>query len=291
MMIEGLQRGLRFSKVASIGNQIDLTAADYFEYFAEDQETKVIAAYIEGIKEGRRLFTLARRIAKKKPVIIWKSGRTEAGAKAAQSHTGSLAVSDSVCRAAFRQSGIISADNLHEMIDFAVACNYSRVPPGKRVGILVEAGGGAVAAADACENLGLTVPVFSSETQEAIRKFMKEVKAPIPTTRNPVDLVWPPFGEFARIVTMTMELMARECDVILWITYYPLADEDMAGVLAKITEKAKVSLFAVPAYAVGQEQNLNIYARKGMPTFLRPETATKAIAALTQFAAYSSLDS
>ncbi|MBW2093022.1 MAG: CoA-binding protein, partial [Deltaproteobacteria bacterium] len=119
MMIEGLQRGLRFSKVASIGNQIDLTASDYFEYFAADPKTKVIAAYLEGIKDGRRFLSLARRIAKKKPVIIWKSGRTEVGARAAQSHTGSLAVSDEVLHSAFKQSGIIRADTMYEVIDFA----------------------------------------------------------------------------------------------------------------------------------------------------------------------------
>ncbi|MBW2062564.1 MAG: CoA-binding protein [Deltaproteobacteria bacterium] len=291
MIIEGLQRGLRFSKVASIGNQIDLTAADYLEYFAEDPQTKVITAYLEGIKEGRRLLSLARQVSKKKPIIIWKSGKTAAGARAAASHTGSLAVPDSILQAAFRQTGIIRADSIYEMIDFAVAFNATHLPPGRRVGILVEAGGGAVTAADACEDLDLEVPSFSGQAQEEIRQFMRQVKAPIPSTRNPVDLVWPPYGEFAQIIKRCIDIMSRECDVILWITYYPLDDENIASALAQIVAEAKIPLLAVPAYAVGQDNTLSIYTRKGMPAFSRPERAVKAIAALERFASLSSLKS
>ncbi len=120
IVLMGYERGLRFSKVISIGNQSDLTIEDFLEYFAADAETKVIVCYIEGIKRGREFLQLSKQISKKKPIIVWKGGRTEAGIRAAASHTGSLASDDAVLDAALKQGGIASAQNLEELIDLAV---------------------------------------------------------------------------------------------------------------------------------------------------------------------------
>ena len=126
----GYARGLAFSKVVSIGNQADLTAADFFEYLADDPETEVIASYLEGARDGRHLFRALERCASRKPVVIWKAGRTEAGARAAHSHTAALSGERAVWSAMLRQVGALPAHDMDEMLDLLVACRH--VPRGRR---------------------------------------------------------------------------------------------------------------------------------------------------------------
>lgn len=280
---EGLNRGLNFSKVISMGNQCDLTIAEYFEYLGADPKTEVIASYMEGLVDGRRLIQVAKEISSKKPIIVWKSGQTPAGAKAAASHTGSLASSDPILKAAFKQAGILSADSIFELLDYLVAFNSPYLPRGRRVGILVEAGGGAVAAADACEREGLILPRFSDGIRAEITGYLLKVGAPKPAAGNPVDLVWPPHGETPKIIQKCLEIMFSEIDTLLWMTYFPLADEKFAASVAEIRDKVKKPLFVVPANPLSQTQALRVYTRRGMPAFTRPEHAVKAISALVRF--------
>ena len=114
---EGTARGFAFSKVVSIGNQLDLQAADFLRYFADDAATQLVALYVEGARDGRRLFDALRYAAARKPVVLWKSGRTDGGARAARSHTGSLAGSHEVWTAVIRQSGAVPAKTVHELAD------------------------------------------------------------------------------------------------------------------------------------------------------------------------------
>jgi acyl-CoA synthetase (NDP forming) len=178
-----MSKGYGLSKFVSIGNQADLKAADYLEYLAEDEDTGVIVYYMEGFKDGRRFFQLARDIVKRKPIIIYKSGRTEAAARATMSHTSSIAGSDAVFEAMCRQVGIIRATETVQIFDMAEALVQLPTPAGNRVAI-IGSGGQGVVVSDNCEMLGLKVPVLDMETRLRIKQVLPP-QAPIPS--NPVD--------------------------------------------------------------------------------------------------------
>jgi len=177
--------GVGFSKVVSSGNEADLHLEDYIEYLAQDPETKVIGIYIEGFREGRRFFQLARETTRKKPIVAVKVGRTEAGAKAARGHTGALSGSDVISDAVLKQCGVIRADEIEELFDVAAALLRQPLPKGNRIGILTGGGGHGVVATDACERLGLEIPTLSKST-------LKKLDNVLPTRwprQNPVDTV------------------------------------------------------------------------------------------------------
>lgn len=149
--------GIGFSKFVCTGNEADLRLEDYFEYLAQDEDTKIITAYIEGLREGRRFFQLTKETTPTKPVIVIKGGATKGSAKAAQSHTATLAGSDVIYEAAFRQAGVIRVEDDDELCDVVTALLYQPLPQGNRIGILTIGGGLGVMAAEACEKEGLEI--------------------------------------------------------------------------------------------------------------------------------------
>ena len=176
-------KGYGISKFVSIGNQADIQAGDYLEYLAQDDETKVIVYYMEGFKDGRRFFDLAKEVIKNKPIIIFKAGRTKAGTRATMSHTASLAGSDGVFDAMCRQVGLIRSLEAVQSFDMAEALAGQPPAPGKRIAIL-GSGGQGVVTTDACESLGLEVPHLNDSTVSELKNLMPP-HAPPPT--NPVD--------------------------------------------------------------------------------------------------------
>jgi acetyltransferase len=162
-------RGLRFSKVISYGNAIDLNESDYLDYFSQDPETKIILMYIEGVKDGKRFFNALRRTTATKPVIIVKGGRGESGARATASHTASLAGSTKIWETMVTQAGAVSAENFEEMTDLAVSFHFLPPIEGLRVGILGAGGGTSVLSADQCEEAGLDVILVPAEIREELR--------------------------------------------------------------------------------------------------------------------------
>lgn len=180
----GEARGLRYSKVISYGNASDLTESDFFEYCAADPKTDIIGAYIEGVKDGRRFLEVLREAASRKPVVILKGGRTEAGGRAANSHTGSLAGSIAVFDALCRQLGAVRVESMDELVDTVVAFRYLKPPAGRNVCLVGGGGGTAVLASDDVAAAGLEVPHLPESVQEKLREF-----TPIAGTsvRNPID--------------------------------------------------------------------------------------------------------
>ncbi len=176
-------RGMGLSTIISVGNAIGVKFHEYIEYLSQDDDTKVIMMYMEGIKEGSRLVQVARRVSTKKPIIILKVGRSKAGMRAAASHTGSLAADDAIVNAAFKQAGIIRVFNVDEMFDVAMCFANLPLPKGKNVAIISEGGGDNSVAADNAEVYGLEVPVLPSSAQEKIRPFLL---AGMPAG-NPID--------------------------------------------------------------------------------------------------------
>ena len=185
MLLQGTSRGLGFSKFASSGNEGDTTFDEYLWYFGHDPETTALVGYLEGLDPGSSLYEVAAEITVKKPVILYKGGRTEAGGQAAASHTGALAGDTAVLRGAMRQAGVILADSSKEAIELTRAMQLQPTPKGSRVGILTRGGGWGVITADACVEAGLAVASLSPDTLAAIGKILP----PYWSRGNPVDMV------------------------------------------------------------------------------------------------------
>jgi len=181
------ERGLGFSKAVSMGNQLDLDAADYLDYFADDPDTRVIGGYLEGVPDGRRFQQSLRRAAARKPVVLWKVGRMASGARAAVSHTGQLAGEHRLWQAAARQARAVLVREAEELVDTLVAATaldgYESL--GRRLAIVNGPGGPAVSASDACEEVGLRLAALGEPTTRELREL---VAAAGTSVRNPVDI-------------------------------------------------------------------------------------------------------
>ncbi|MBE0481809.1 MAG: CoA-binding protein, partial [Dehalococcoidia bacterium] len=158
----GNETGLGFSKYVSSGNEADLHFEDYLEYLGEDEQTRIILGYVEGIREGDRFLEVASRVTRKKPVVIMKVGRSKGGARAASSHTAALSGADEVCDAAFRQAGVIRVEEVHDLVDVANALLAQPLPGGNRVAVLTVGGGLGVIAADTLDKYGLELSELSA---------------------------------------------------------------------------------------------------------------------------------
>ncbi|HOX09865.1 MAG TPA: acetate--CoA ligase family protein, partial [Candidatus Omnitrophota bacterium] len=175
-----------FSKFISIGNKADISETDLLKSLGDDPDTKVVLGYIEDVKDGKEFMRVAREVTAKKPVIICKSGGSKAGAKAASSHTGSLAGSDAAFDAAFAQTGIIRAETIEDLFDYAVAFSYQKLPKGPNLAIITNAGGPGIIAVDAVERSKYAkVASLGKETTDYLRGALPKTAA----LNNPVDVV------------------------------------------------------------------------------------------------------
>jgi len=292
----GLIRGLRFSKLVSYGNGCDLDSTDFMEYFTWDPETKVICAYIEGIKDGRRFVKALKEAARAKPVIILKGGLTEAGTRAVSSHTGVLAGSGAMWKALFHQTGAMQVKSLREMIDLALAFSYMPCPKGRRAGIVGIGGGASVAAADFCERAGLVVPRFMEDTIAQLEKI-----TPIAGTsvKNPVDS---PVGRRVSIPDYeeTLKLVASDPQIDFLIVHVTVdwrmrtpEDRknlrDLTEVLIRIKESLRKpaaavlrSSYSLQSWEVFLEEQKR-YLDGGIPVYLTLEDAANAVSKLIQY--------
>lgn len=259
-------KGLGCSLCVASGNEADLHIEDYLEYLAEDPHTKVILCYVEGFKDGRRFFQIAREVTKKKPVIVLKAGKTPAGAQAAASHTAAIAGADEIFAAVCKQSGIIRAGNLHEMVNIGIAFLRQPLPRGRRLGIVTAGGGWGVLAADACMELGLDVVTLPEAT-------LKELDAILPAwwnRGNPVDLV---AGSFADSVFHAVEavLACPAVDAVIFLSIMPALKIKR---LASAAEKTQSESFGQELVQATSDvlDRINVLARKyGKPVVVASE--------------------
>ncbi len=182
-----LAKKIGFSKFISFGNKADISEIDLLYYLMDDEKTKVILLYLEEISDGPGLMKAAQDVTQKsgKPVLIMKSGRTSEGASAAASHTGSLAGSDEICDAAFKQAGIIRCANIDEMFNIAIAFAYQPIPKTNKIAIITNAGGPGVLTTDAAINQGLQLAKFNDETTSALKRSLPAAA----NIKNPVDVI------------------------------------------------------------------------------------------------------
>lgn len=209
--------GLYFNKAISYGNALTLDCTDFLDHLAFDEETKIITMYLEGVKDGRLLLELVLDINHRKPVIIYKGGLTEAGARAVSSHTGSLAGGQKIWQAFFRQSNAVAADSLEEMADVALAFHHLQKTTGRQTVVLGIGGGIGVYVADNCSRAGLELVPLSEETVKKLRVYIPPAGTMI---RNPVDAV----GAFRNLEVMgkVLDLLAASGEVDNFIISVPL---------------------------------------------------------------------
>ena len=276
---EGYARGLAFSKVVSIGNQVDLTASDFFEYLADDPETEVVASYLEGVRDGHRLFRALERCASRKPVVIWKAGRTDAGARAAHSHTGALAGQHEMWSAMLRQVGALTAHDMDELLDLLVACRHVPRDGGRRVAILAGPGGPAVSASDACEENGLELPQLAVGTQEVLRGIIPLAGTSV---RNPIDMGLVMLGA-AEMYYRATEAAALDPNVDAILTIGgTLGAKSLASFAAAMEEISQRTGKPIMQSSVGGEMPFErVFSDHGIATFGSPERALWAYARVT----------
>lgn len=285
------RKGYGLSKFISIGNQADLKAADYLEYLGEDEDTEAIVFYMEGFQDGRRFFEVARDVIKRKPIVIYKAGRSEAAARATISHTSSLIGSDKVFEALCKQVGLIRADEATHPFDMAEALISQPLPRGNRVAI-IGSGGQGVVTSDACGCLGLEVPEFDENTKVQLKKALPP-HAPVPS--NPVD--------FAAAMRTSLD-EARVADAIARIEYIdgiimnapsyrhtPGSEADMARraiegaeMLAAIPKKYGKPVITLKWRDNGSDILQAILRGAGIPSYDTPEQCARAMFALAKYA-------
>ena len=268
---------LGLSTFASVGNKADVSANDLLEYWETDPRTRVILLYLESFGNPKRFREIARRVTRQKPIVAVKAGRSASGARAACSHTGALAASDTIVDALFRESGVIRTETLEELFDVAALVAHQPLPAGKRVGILTNAGGPGILAADACEGFGLTVPPLGETTVAALREFLPGSAS----AANPVDMLATASAEDYR---RAIPLLLRDdsIDSLLTIFIPPLVTNpvDVAGA---ITDCARHSIKPVLATFFGASGVPQILSP--VPCYTFPESAARALAHAASYAA------
>jgi len=206
-------RGMHYSKGISYGNAVDFNECDYLEYFAQDDETKLVVMYIEGVRDGKRFLDVLQKTTAKKPVIILKGGRGKSGTRATASHTASLAGSAEVWKTAMKQTGAVTVSDIEELIDVAAAFYFLPPANGTHVGVAGGGGGGSVLAADLCEEAGLEVIPLPVEIREELKKQGNPVWDWI---SNPADFSILPGGAGADTIA---KMMASHPDIDLNIVF------------------------------------------------------------------------
>ncbi len=275
-------KGLRFSSIVSCGNEADLAAEDYLEYLGKDEQTKTIVAYMEGVKDGRRFFEVAREVGQKKPIILWKGGASEQGAKAAASHTGALAGSASVWNAMFKQTGIVNVTSVEEVVDCAVAFHYLPLPKGNRISIISGQGGTGVGTADNCWAMGLELPRLSERTVARLREVLPAVGTSVgnPTDTGVASLLDP--GLYAKAIEIVAE--DEGIDMILVIAT-PVQEclKNVAAAAKSISKPLAVSVFALPE---SEPEIYRFLSEKGVAAYPDPKRAVYALSRMAEYARF-----
>ncbi|MBN2489764.1 MAG: acetate--CoA ligase family protein [Planctomycetes bacterium] len=267
------------SALISVGNKADLNETDFLKALAEDDSTRVIVGYLEDITQGNEFIKAAEAVAAVKPVVLLKVGTTQAGKKAASSHTGSLAGADMAYGAAFRRAGVVRAETYEQLFDIALGLSMQPLPAGRRVAIITNAGGPGIIAADAVENAGLEVARLTEETTAAIRAKLPAAAS----VQNPIDVLGDADAE--RYV-MAAEAAERDphVDAIMTILV-PVAitpPEEIARALtARLHSPKPVLTVFMGAHDVVAAQRVALEA--GLPNYTSPERAAAALRAMCEY--------
>jgi acetyl coenzyme A synthetase (ADP forming)-like protein len=283
----GEQLGL--SKFVSFGNKIDVEEPEMLEYLLHDEKTRVILLYAESIEAGRDFMRVAKEVTRVKPVVALKSGKSEAGARAALSHTGAIAGSDKIYDSVFTQVGVIRVRDMEEFLDVGEALASQPPAEGNNVAVITSAGGPGIMAVDECESKGINVKKFSDETIKKFEKLKKEGKLPsFATNSNPLDLTGSATSEMFELGTKILFEDPEVYGILLFgLHHAPAMQEDYVDRIANLS---KNYLKPIVACDIG-ETEMAMYIRRrfdklGVPAYSSPEDAARAMAALVHYGVY-----
>ncbi|MBK9711841.1 MAG: acetate--CoA ligase [Kouleothrix sp.] len=276
--------GIGFSRFVSLGNKADVNEVTLLEEWAGDPRNRVILAYLEGIGDGSAFIRTARSVTKRTPVIAIKSGTTQAGTRAIASHTGSLAGSEKAYEAAFRQSGILRANTMEELFDYALAFAYQPLIAGNRVAIVTNAGGPGIIATDAAERSGLTLSQLTAETIERLQRDLP----PMASVFNPIDVIGDARTDRYR-VALAAALADPNVDAVL-VLFTPQAGsepEETARAIAELTANQPKPVVTSYMGAASIGPALKLLNQSHIPNYPFPERAIAALGAMVRQRAWS----
>lgn len=294
---EAYLQGVEINKSVSFGNGVVLDSTDYLDYFGRDTGIKIIGMYLEGVKDGRRFIEVLKGVAARKPVVIWKGGRTEEGGRAIASHTGSLAVPQAIWDAAVKQCGAVKVARMEELIDTLKALLYLAPVYGNRVGIAGGSGGQSVAIADVFAEAGLKVPLLTEESYDELATFFTLIGG---SYRNPIDT-----GNVNRLqLKRIMEILERDgnTDNLVLLTSvgaFGRMREQVEGDINSLIDirnrtpkPVMVTLgFAAPEAWQDTREVIQKFRDGGIPTFVTLERGARALKnALGYYAARNSMN-
>ncbi|MBI2867658.1 MAG: CoA-binding protein, partial [Chloroflexi bacterium] len=274
----GAQHGLKFNKAVSFGNGAMLEATDYLEYFAQDPAIKLIGAYIEGVRDGHRFFQALKDATSRKPVVIWKGGRTPTGARAAASHTGALASDQAIWNTVLRQAGAVRVDHMDEMLDVMKMLRHVRPLVGPRMALIATAGGQSVMMDDAFSEQGLQVPMLTEASYQELGSFVDTVGG---SYRNPLDVsrTWRFNMDPLRRILRILEHDDNVDAVVIEVSCLTLARRKMEGrnyrdqyldLLVEFQPTCKKPFFVILTSAHLEQEGLGLrddLTKRGIPSF------------------------
>jgi len=269
-----------FSKFISMGNKADISDTDIMLALAEDEHTKVILGYIEGVGDGRKFMDVATQVSKKKPVIILKSGITSSGAKAASSHTGALAGREAAFEAAFKQSGIIRAHTINELFNYALAFANQPLPQGPNVAIITNSGGPGILAADACDKSDLKLAPPHKEIVDELRTFLP----PVASFYNPVDILGDARSDrYEKAITTVLKDDKIHGIMVLLTPTATVDIEATAIAVANIANKTDRPILTSFMGKKSIEEAAKTLLSYGVPNYSYPEEAVSAMNAMYHY--------
>ena len=280
--------GVGVRAIVGTGNQLDVSVEDVIEYFAEDRHTRVISVYLEGVRDGRQFMEAATRAVKRKPIVVYKVGKTSVGARAALTHTASLVGDYEVYQAALRQSGAIEAHSLQELVDFSVSLLMLPPTKGRRLAIVTNAGGVGAIAADEAADVGLQVePLEDGARRKILSTFGGEKFVSNASLGNPVDLTASVSSDqFVKVVELVAGRPEYDLFLVLPTHHAPGMRSDLAD---KLGDAIKQSGKAVACCVIGNSEFASMihkdFMSRGIPSFPMPERAVRALAVAPEYAA------
>jgi len=278
------REGLGFSVIVSLGNSADLNVVDFIEALKEDENTRVIACYIEGISEGDRFVKVVRDVSKKKPVVILKAGLTSMGIRAVSSHTGSMAGSAVAYSTVFKRIGVVQVDSVEELFNYARAFASQPIPEGRGLAILTNAGGPGIVATDSCEKSGLRLAWLSQETIEKLRAILPEQASVI----NPVDVLGDASAERYKQALQILLDDPGVNSVIVILTPQAVTQpvETAKAILEVYRSNPKKPILAVFMGGEAVAEAVKILRDNGIPVYEFPEEAVKTVEGMVRYAEY-----
>lgn len=268
------ERGLGLSSFVSIGNKADVSSNDLIEYWEDDPATDVIVLYLESFGNPRKFGRLARRVARTKPIVAMKAGRTASGARAASSHTAALAGSEAATDALFHQAGVLRVDTLGELLDVTSLLAQQPLPRGRRVAVLTNAGGLGILCADACEAAGLELVVLTAETQAALQAALPAEA----TVSNPVDMLGSATGAtYEDAVPALLADPGVDALIVLFVPPVVAGVDEVAGAIGRALERLGEPNKPVLASLISSGRMPEALRSAPVTTFAYPESAARAL--------------